>query len=342
MSRRIGRVLTATFAATLAAGLALSAGAAVAAPGAKLKQFRVPTANSEPRDITSGSDGNRWFTEGTEFTGAPAKVGRITPAGVVTEFEPTLADGCNFCILTDIEQGQGDLVYLTSNDPTLMRFNVQAQAFEAPVAMPNSNALAGSLAVHGDFVFITDFNNDVVWRYDTVGGSFVSFAASNPADVAVDASGNAWFTEPQANTDPELTTNVARIDAVTGAVTRTVLDPAARAITVSPTDGKVWFAVRFNALLAPQGVGFLDPADGNNVTFFPVTNTGPNGIAAAPDGTIWFTQETKGNAASITDAGVITEGKVVKGSEPVGITVTSDGDPWYALRVANKIAALIQ
>jgi streptogramin lyase len=330
----MGRILAATIAATLAAGLALSAGVAVAAAGPKLKQFRVPTDNSQPRDITNGSDGNRWFTEGTEFTAAPAKVARITPAGVITEFAPDVVDGCSFCILTDIERGQGDIVYITSNDPTLMRFNVQTQAFEPPVAMPNSNALAGSLAVHGDRVFITDFNNDVVWRYDSTSGTFDSFAASNPSDVAVDAAGNAWFTEPQANED--LSTNIGRIDALTGEVTRTITAAAARAITVSPTDGKVWFAVRFTT----QGVGFLDPFDNNNVTFFPVVNTGPSGIAASSDGTIWFTQETTGNAASVTNAGVITEGKTVKGSEPAGITVAPDGDPWYSMREANKIGTL--
>ena len=338
MSQRMGRLLAAALAATLAVGLGLSAGAAVAAPVAKLKQFRVPTDNSQPRDITNGSDGNRWFTEGTEFTNAPAKIGRITPTGAITEFVPTLADGCNFCILTDIERGQGDLVYITSNDATLMRFNVQTLAFEPPVEMPNSNALAGRLAVHGDLVFITDFNNDLVWRYNSLSGTFDSVPASNPADVAVDAAGNAWFTEPQANED--LSTNIGRIDALTGEVTRTVTTAAARAITVSPTDGKVWFAARFSSAGVSQGVGFLDPADNNNVPFFPVDNTGPAGIAAAPDGTIWFTQETKGNAASVTNAGVITEGKTVKGSGPAGITVAPNGDPWYGMPAANKIATL--
>ena len=302
----------------------MSAGAAVAAPSAKLKQFRVPTANSEPRDITNGSDGNRWFTEGTEFTGAPAKIGRITPAGVVTEFEAGLEDGCNFCILTDIERGQGDLVYITSNDAFLMRFNVQTLTFEAPVEMPNSSALGGQLAVHGDVVFITDFNNHVVWLYDTMSGTFDSVPA-DPADIAVDAAGNAWFTETQGNDD--FSTNIARIDAVTGEVTRTVTATAARAITVSPVDGKVWFAARFPSLDAGQAVGFLDPSDANDVTVFTVDNTGPNGIAAAADGTIWFTQETLGNAASVTNAGVITEAKVVKGSEPAGITVAPTATP---------------
>jgi hypothetical protein len=55
MSRRAGRVL----AATLAVGLVLSLGsAALAAPVGALKQFKVPTANSQPRAITNGSDGN--------------------------------------------------------------------------------------------------------------------------------------------------------------------------------------------------------------------------------------------------------------------------------------------
>ena len=47
-----------------------------------------------------------------------------------------------------------------------------------------------------------------------------------------------------------------------------------------------------------------------------------------------------GNAARITNAGVITEGKVVKGSGPFGITVALNGDPWYTMMAANKIATL--
>src|SRR6187551_1486792 len=122
MSRRRMRVRT----IVLAGGLALAVGSATvaAAPIGSLKQFKVPTANSQPRAIVNGSDGNRWFTEGTEFTGAPAMIARITPAGAITEFAPSAADGCNFCIITDIAQGPGGILYITSNDPTLMRFNV--------------------------------------------------------------------------------------------------------------------------------------------------------------------------------------------------------------------------
>jgi streptogramin lyase len=60
----------------LAAGLAIALGAvlsaAQAAPVGALKQFRVPTDNSQPRYIAVGSDGNFWFTEGNEiFTPNP-------------------------------------------------------------------------------------------------------------------------------------------------------------------------------------------------------------------------------------------------------------------------------
>jgi streptogramin lyase len=310
----------------------------MAAPIAALKQFKVPTANSQPRAITNGADGNRWFTEGTEFTAAPAKVARITPGGAITEFAPGVADGCNGCIMTDIAQGPGGILYITSNDPTLMRFNVATQSFETPVPMPNSNALGGNLAVSATDVWITDFNNDVVWRYHLANGQFTSSPVSNPADVAVDVAGNAWFTQPGDVNAPG-TSNIGRIDAATGNVTTTPTTDGS--ITVAPrdiavaADGNVWFTARFT----PQAVGRLNPST-NAVTLFPVANTGPSGIAASPDGTVWFTQETKGNAASITTTGVIAEGKAVKGSGPFGITVAPDGNPWYTMMAANKVATL--
>jgi streptogramin lyase len=335
MSRRLARWIGTVLAGCLALALGT---AAVAAPIGALKQFKVPTADSEPRAISNGSDGNRWFTEGTEFTAAPAKIARITPAGSITEFEADVADGCNFCIITDIAQGPGDILYITSNDPTLMRFNLSTQSFLTPVQMPNTSALGGNVAVSATDAWITDFNNDVVWRYQLADGQFTSFPVSDPADVAVDMAGNAWFTQPGDVNAPG-TSNIGRIDAATGVVTTTPTTDGSttvspRGITVA-SDGQVWFTARFT----PQAVGRLNPSN-NSVTLFPVANTGPSGIAASPDGTVWFTQETLGNAARITNAGVVTEGKAVKDSEPFGITVAPNGNPWYTMMAANKIATL--
>ena len=309
----------------------------MAAPIGALKQFKVPTADSRPHAITNGSDLNRWFTEGTEFTGAPAKIAQITPAGAITEFVPDVADGCNVCIITDIASGSGDILYVVSNDPSLMRFNVATQAFESPVPMPNSNALGGTVAASAADVWITDFNNDVVWRFHLANGQFTSLPVDNPGDVAVDEAGNAWFTQPGDVNEPG-TSRIGRIDAATGAVTTIATTDGTT--TVAPRDlvvtaDAVWFTARFT----PQAVGRLDRATGS-VTLFPVANTGPSSIAASAAGAVWFTQETKGNVATITSTGVITEGKAVKGSGPFGITVAANGDPWYTMPGANKVATL--
>ena len=44
---------------------------------------------------------------------------------------------------------------------------------------------------------------------------------------------------------------------------------------------------------------------------------------------------------SISPAGVITAtSKVVRGSEPFGVTVAPNGDPWFTMLSADKIATL--
>src|SRR5881227_1886279 len=66
--------------AGLVAWLVFAATAAVAAPVGTVAEFPVPTANSAPVGITSGPDGNMWFTE---IQGN--KIGRITSTGSITE-----------------------------------------------------------------------------------------------------------------------------------------------------------------------------------------------------------------------------------------------------------------
>ena len=320
------RLFTLVFA--LVAGLAVLLGvtlsAAQAAPVGALKQFRVPTADSEPLSITNGSDGNRWFVEGNldSVLESPA-IGRITPAGAITEFPVN----CSFCSLSDIVQGPDDILYFTSNEPILGRITTTGEFLE-PIPMPESDVLAGDPAVHGNEIWITDFNNDSLWRYNVTDGQFTQFPVPEPADVAVDSGGRVWFTAP-------LAPGIGELNPATGEVTITPTQRTPRQLTVA-SDGDIWFTARFT----PQGVGELDP-DTNNVREFPLTNVGPEGIAASSsDGSVWFTQTTKGNIARITDAGVITEGKVVRNSEPFGITVAPNGDPWYTMLSANKIATL--
>ena len=300
------------------------------APVGALKQFRVPTANGQPRYIANGADGNRWFTEGKDNFVTPAQIGRITPAGTVTEFPVE----CNGCLLNDIIQGPGNILYFTSNEAILGRIDTSGvQGASTP--MPNSSVLAGNLDVHGNELWITDFNNNTIWRYNIVSGVFTQFVvptgASSPADVVVDAAGIVWFTEPGAAPGKIGRLNPA---GARGAGTFTEIPTSVfpNGIAIA-TDGQIWFTSRFT----PQAVGRLNPAN-NVVTIFPFTDVGPQSIAASPDGSMWFTQTTKGNAAQIGNNGLMAESKEVKGSETFGITVDNLGNPWYTMMAANKIA----
>src|SRR5262249_43955700 len=65
-------------------------------PDGTITEFAVPTAESFLYAITAGPDGNVWFTESQGgVLGLPpagGKIARITPAGVITEFDtPTMA-----------------------------------------------------------------------------------------------------------------------------------------------------------------------------------------------------------------------------------------------------------
>jgi streptogramin lyase len=299
-----------------------------AAPIGTLKQFRVPTPNSSPLHITQGSDGNFWFTEG--FVEPPQgqihKVGRITPSGGITEFVV-----CDFCFPNDIVQGPNGILYFTKSDPALGRITTAGQVL-SDIPMPNSLANGNGIAARGGAIWITDFNNDSIWRYRVSSGQFTQFPVpapdANPLDVAVDGTGIVWIAEFGAG-------RIGRLDPQSGVISETVTPGDPREIAVA-ADGSVWFTERFS-----NAVGRIDPST-NQVTEFVLTpGAGPEGIAAAPDGSMWFTQSNAGNVARITSDGTITEGRRVKGSEPFGITVAPNGDPWYTELRANKIAVLL-
>jgi len=314
----------------LALGVALLVvSVAQAAPIGTLKQFRVRTANANPKEITQGSDGNFWFTE--SHVQPPQSenhhVGRITPAGDVTEFLV-----CQFCFPNDIVQGPGGVLYFTKSDPGLGRITTDGVVLP-DVVPPNTSANGNGVTVSGSGVFFAAFNTNSIWRYDTASGAFTEFpiptAGSIPSDVATAADGAVWFSESGAN-------KLGRLDPTSGAVTEFALPGGPngpRGVAIA-TDGKVWFTKRFD-----HTVGFLDPAT-SAVTEFALASTGPEGIAAAAGGAVWFAQSLAGNVARITPAGAVTEGKSVKGSTPFGVTVAPNGDPWYTELDANKIATL--
>jgi streptogramin lyase len=315
----------------LLAGVALLVvSVAQAAPIGTLKQFRIPTANGNPAEITQVLDGNFWFTE--SHVNAPQSdnhhIGRITPSGTITEFLV-----CQFCFPGDIVQGADEILYFTKSDPGLGRITTSGTVL-ADVVPSNTLANGNSVAASGDGIYFTAFNTNSIWRYDTVTGAFTEFAVPTagaiPYDITAAPDGTLWFTEFGADA-------IGHLNPATGVTTETSVGDGPngpRGITVA-TDGKVWFTKRFD-----NTVGFLVPGTNSVTEFLLAAPSGPEGIAAAPDGSVWFTQSVAGNVARITATGVLSEGKRVKGSEPFGVTVAPNGDPWYAELSSDRIAVL--
>jgi virginiamycin B lyase len=316
---------------TIALGATLSA--AQAAPVGKLTQFKVPTAGSSPEHITQASDGNFWFTESflNDQNTLPHKVGRISPDGEITEFDvcehPDF--GFEFCFPTDIVQGSDRVLYFTKNDAPLGRITTEG-VVRADVG-ERFSFNGNGLDAHGDDIWIADFNNAVIHRYNVKTGVFSEFETTSPTfDVAVAPEGTVWFTEGDGR--------IGRLNPGTEVVTEIPVEGFPRQINVAG-DGAVWFTERF----APQGVGRIDPVPdltSEDVTLFRVDG-GPEDIApAGPGGEMWFTRTTGDNIARISPTGEITAtSKAVRGSEPAGITVdTNGGNPWFTMLGTDKIA----
>jgi streptogramin lyase len=339
----------------LVAGLAIVLGAMLSATHAadlfRFTQYKVPTTNSEPRYITVGSDRNVWFTEGNEFftpnpdpnTGGTfhRNIGRITPAGKITEFR--IEDGigptqCS-CLLNDIVQGPADILYITTNNNRLGRITTAGTVLpfiETPFSVGDS------LARRGDDLWINDFNTGSIWRYNITNDAFTEFpTGSTPVDVAVDAQGIVWFTGTDANGEGQ----IGRLNPRNGRLSATPVTGSSPGHMAIASDGKVWFTDRFN-----HRVGYLDPSNNNQVTQFGTLtpNAGPQDIAAANDGSMWFAQARVGNVARITPDGTITEaGRIVKddpnsGLESAfGITfLPEDQSVWYTKPADNMVAHL--
>jgi virginiamycin B lyase len=113
------------------------------------------------------------------------------------------------------------------------------------------------------------------------------------------------------------------------------------------TDGALWFTEAYDTS-GSVGGGTLGDAIGRittsgAATAFPVPtpNAYAQGIAAGPDGALWFTETNADKIGQITVAGAITEFAVpTAASEPWKITAGPDGAMWFTEHQTNKIGRI--
>ncbi len=160
-------------------------------------------------------------------------------------------------------------------------------------------------------------------------------SSSGPEGIAAGPDGNMWFTETCGN-------KIGRITP-TGTITEFPLPntnaSGPRGIAAGP-DGNLWFTEGTGPPGCPPGrVGRITP-DGT-ITEYPLpqpsnqrlapTDHGscPRGIAAGPDGNLWFTEYAGSAIGRITPDGTITEYPLPTFGGPEGIAAGPDGNMWF-------------
>lgn len=202
-----------------------------AADGPVLVQFELPNQYAFPLGLTAGPDGAVWFVESNQ-----PKIGRITPAGELTEY----ALGEPFVVPNDITAGPDNALWFSDG----------------------SCECVGRITLEGKATAIT-----------------TGYPSNGSAAIVAGPDGALWYTAVGSAGDGG---NEGAIVRVTPAG-EVMHFPLAR----YPMDLVVAGDQIYVATVG--GVMRIDPA-GATTTFWRLTTDSALGLAAAPDGTIWFTE----------------------------------------------------
>jgi streptogramin lyase len=280
------------------------------------------SANSQPVGITSGPDGNLWFTEI-----AADKIGRITVSGTVTEFGVSAGSGPR-----GITSGpDGNLWFAEFDGNRIGRITPTGTVTEFSAGI-SADGLPESIVAGPDGnLWFTEEGGNRIGRITATGTVTEFSVGTEPISITVGPDGNLWFTEWISNEIGRITPTGTVTEFSTGITTNS----RPFYITVGP-DNNLWFTEYANR------IGRITPT--GTVTEFSAgisAGSGPTSITAGPDGNLWFTEQVGNQIGRITPSGTVTEFSVPTGSSiPYTITVGSDSNLWFTEYSGNQIGRL--
>ena len=293
-----------------------------------------PGRTASPITMTEGPDHNLWFTEGVGL-----KIGRITDAGVITEFPISGAQG--LCGITTGPDGNiwftdelaGTISHISTSGTGLVTYSLPTGAHPQGIATgPDGNLWFVDLYVNsqhpaGGFRVGSITVSGTVTEYLTgINPGPFSPIAFNPAQITKGPDGNLWFTNEQAS---GVGLNIVGKVTTAGAITIYDTGDTPIAITSGP-DGNLW-VTEYNhvAKISTSGV---------ETEYALMNGAGFYGITTGPDGNIWFT-ETQ-DVGYVTPGGVVNEFALSEFSSFIylsGITSGADGALWFLGDGTNNI-----
>ncbi|HEU5381403.1 MAG TPA: hypothetical protein VFV38_38765 [Ktedonobacteraceae bacterium] len=280
-----------------------------------ISEFPIP-GGGNPIDITTGPDGNLWFTDGND------KIGRITPGGTITEY-PLPVGGIE---PLDITTGpDGNLWFTDQAGNQIGKITPSGTITEYPIPTASSQPWGITAGPDGNLWFTESGNVSKIGKITTSGviTEYSLLVQDQPLGITTGPDGNLWFAGRDNiwNITPSgaFTQFPLPADCVSGT------NPCNPFYITAGPDGNLWFT----DFLRNQ-VWKITTSGSMTAYPIPTSDTEPQYITAGPDGNVWFTEQTGNQIGQITPNGTITEYLVpTSDSQPFGITSGPDGNVWF-------------
>jgi streptogramin lyase len=244
------------------------------------------TPGSKPMGLVAGPDGNVWFTHyGSEGVG-PA-VGRITPAGVITEFRAGLDGGFPQSLVVGPD---GNLWFgigsSKTSGPAIGKITPEGEITRVAELTSKTDPDDLTVGPGGRIWWVSNSGSRPGVGYVQPGGVILQVHLPTwPTDIVAGPDGNMWFTYGEGSVAA-----IARIDSPEDPGDTTITyfrdglreesDP--REIVLGP-DGNLWFTDPWI-----DAIGKVTP-DGSITQFDAPNLFGDSPLVPGPDGNIWFT-----------------------------------------------------
>jgi streptogramin lyase len=261
-------------------------------------------AGSVPVGITTGPDGNLWYTA------SETKIGKITTAGVKTEYGTPIGGPL------DITTGPDGNLWFATYASGIGKSTTSGAMTKYGVAGA-SGLWAITAGPDGNLWFVATATNQI--GKITTSGTVTLYslpAKSEPVDITTGPDGNLWFTNWQSSKIGKITTS--------GTITEYSLPTLSRPeqITAGPGE-RLWYTVS-----GTQKIGKITTS-GTITEYSLPAGSSPDGIVEGPEGKVWFTNYSTSKVGRITSTGAVSEYSLPAESLPTSITKGPDGNLWF-------------
>ena len=288
---------------------------------------------SMPESITSGPDGNLWFTD--PGTGA---IGQVTTGGVVTDFNVGLATQSSPYVITS--GPDGNLWFTQDGTSAIGRITPQGAVTQFTQGFNRGAQPEGITSGPDGNLWFAD-NSGAIGRI-TPQGVVTEFSlglapGSSPGSIAPGPDGNLWFTDNLSSMG-----GGGAIGRITprGVITEFPLatpGPGLFSIAAGP-DGALWFTEAMAGKIGRITTSGVVTEFSNGLS----SGGQPYGITSGPDGNFWFVDHATNHVDRITTSGVITPFAIpTSSSSPYSIVTGPDRNLWFSRPATGQIGQVV-